>query len=129
MFTLSLTNLQHSLPLAICLCLFMLACHIFVNNHEAKEILDSNATRKAEVDLLRSENHKILHSGKGKQGEDAVYRAVLSIFQSLNLQYVTNRELHCPHAILLPTGDDKYSKEIDLLVVSEIGVFVIEVKD
>lgn len=129
MFTLSLTNLQYSLTLAICLCMFMLACHIFVNNHEVKEILDANATRKAEIELLRSENHKILNSGKGVQGENAVYNAVLSIFQSLNLQCVTNRELHCTHAILLPTGDDKYSKEIDLLVVSEIGVFVVKVKD
>jgi Nuclease-related domain len=129
MFTLSLVNLQHSLTLATCLCLFMLAFHIFVNHQKAKEILDANAARKAEIDLLCSENHQILHSGKGKHGEDAVHRAVLSIFQSLNLQCITNRELHCPQAILLPTGDDKYSKEIDLLVVSEIGVFVIEVKD
>ena len=105
MFTLSLTNLQHSLPLAICLCLFMLACHIFVNNHEAKEILDANATRKAEVDLLRSENHKILHSGKGKQGEDAVYRAVLSIFQSLNLQI-----RHQPRTSLSPCHPFTYRR-------------------
>lgn len=129
MFTLSLANLQHSLFIAVGLCLFMLACHILVNNQEAKEILEANAARKAEIDLLRAENHKILNEGKGKQGEDAVHRAVLSIFQALNINCVTNRELHCPQAILLPTGNDKYSKEIDLLVVSEIGVFVIEVKD
>lgn len=129
MFTLSLANFQYSLTLAIGFCLFMLACHIFVNNQEAKEILKANTAKKAEIDLLRAENHKLLHSGKGKQGEDAVHRAVLSIFQSLNFRCITNRELHCPQAILLPTGDDKYSKEIDLLVVSEIGFFVIEVKD
>lgn len=129
MFTLSIANFQYSLTLAIGFCLLMLACHIFVNNQEANEIIEANAARKAEIGLLCAENHKILHSGKGKQGEDAVHRAVLSIFQSLNLQCVTNRELHCPQAILLPTGDDKYSKEIDLLVVSEIGVYVIEVKD
>ena len=107
----------------------MLAYHILVNNHEAKEIIDANVVRKTEIEVLRAENHKLLHSGKGKQGEDAVHRAVLSIFQSLNIRCVTNRELHCPQAILLPKGDDKYSKEIDLLVVSEIGVFVVEVKD
>jgi hypothetical protein len=107
----------------------MLTCHILVNNQEAKETLEANAARKAEIDLLRAENHKILNEGKGKQGEDAVHRTVLSIFRALNINCVTNRELHCPHAILLPTGNDKYSKEIDLLVVSEIGVFVIEVKD
>ncbi len=129
MFTLSLVNLQHSLFIAIGLCLFMLTCHILVNNQEAKEILEANAAIKAEIDSLRAENHKILNDGKGKLGEDAVHRAVLSIFQTLNIHCVTNRELHCPHAILLPTGGDKYSKEIDLLVVSEIGVFVIEVKD
>lgn len=125
----SLANLQHSLLLTVGLCLFMLAGHILANNHEAKEILDTNAAKEAEIDSLRVENHQILNSGKGKQGEDAAHQAVLSIFQTLNIQCVTNRELHCPQAILLPTGDDKYSKEIDLLVVSEIGVFVIEVKD
>lgn len=129
MFTLSLANFQYSLALTIGFCLLMLACHILVNNQEAKEILKANAANKSEISLLRAENHKLLHSGKGKQGEDAVHRAVLSIFQSLNIRCITNRELHCPQAILLPTGDEKYSKEIDLLVVSEIGVFVIEVKD
>jgi hypothetical protein len=84
MFTLSIANLQHSLFIAVGLCLFMLTCHILVNNQEAKEILDANAARKAEIDSLRAENHKILNEGKGKQGEDAVHRAVLSIFQALN---------------------------------------------
>ena len=129
MSTISLANFQHSLTLAIVFCLFMLAFHIFVHNQEAIETINANAARKAEIDVLRTENHNILNNGKGKQGEDAVHRSVLSIFQSLNIQCVTNRELHCPQAILLPTGNDKYSKEIDLLVVSEIGVFVIEVKD
>lgn len=129
MFTLSLANLQHSLFLAIGLCVLMLAAHILANNHEAKEILDANAVRKAEIDLLRAANRQILNFGKGKKGEDAVHSQVLSILQSLNIQCVTNRELHCPQAILLPVGNDKYSKEIDLLVLSEIGVFVIEVKD
>lgn len=125
----SLANLQHSLFIAVGLCLFMLAGHILANNHEAKELFDANAAKKAEIDSLRVENHQILNSGKGKQGEDAAHQAVLAILQSLNIACFTNRELDCPQAILLPTGDDKYSKEIDLLVVSEIGVFVIEVKD
>jgi Nuclease-related domain len=125
----SLANLQHSLCIAVGLCLLILVGHILANKYEAKEILDANAAKKAEIDSLRVENHQILNSGKGKQGEDAAHQAVLSIFQSLNIQCVTNRELDFPQAILLPTADDKYSKEIDLLVVSEIGVFVIEVKD
>lgn len=125
----SLANFQHSMTLAIGFCLLMLACHIIANNQEAKEISEANAARKSKIDLLRAENHKILHSGKGKQGEDAVHRTVLSIFQSLNIECISNRQLSYPHAILLPTGNDKYSKEIDLLVASEIGIFVIEVKD
>ena len=107
----------------------MLACHFWINNQKAKKVLATNATSKSEIDSLRAANHQILNSGKGKQGEDAVHHAVLSIFQTLNIQCVSNRQLSCPQAILLPTGDDKYSKEIDLLVASEIGVFVIEVKD
>lgn len=107
----------------------MLACHLFANNQAAKDVSDANAARKTEIDLLRSTNHKILNSGKGKLGEDAVHHAVLSIFQSLKIECVSNRQLSYPQAILLPTGDDKYSKEIDLVIASEIGVFVIEVKD
>ena len=129
MFNISLTNFQHSLTLAIIFCFFMLACHVWINNLKVKEITHVNAARKVEIDLLHVANQQILNSGKGKQGEDAVHHAVLSIFQTLNIQCVSNRQLSCPQAILLPTGDDKYSKEIDLLVASEIGVFVIEVKD
>ena len=129
MFHISLTNFQHSLTLAIIFCIFMLACHVWIKNQKVKEITNANAARKVEIDSLRAANQQILNSGKGKQGEDAVHHAVLSIFQTLNIQCVSNRQLSCPQAILLPTGDDKYSKEIDLLVASEIGVFVIEVKD
>ena len=57
MFTLSLANLQHSLFIAVGLCLFMLVCHILVNNQEAKEILEANAARKAQIDSLRAENN------------------------------------------------------------------------
>jgi hypothetical protein len=129
MFNISLTNFQHSLNLAVIFCSFMLVCHVWINNRQAKEIIDANASRNAEIDSLRAENHKTLDYGKGKQGEDVVHHAVLSIFQTLDIQCVTNRQLSCPQAILLPTGDDKFSREIDLLVASEIGVFVIEVKD
>jgi hypothetical protein len=129
MFNISLTNFQHSLTLATLFCLFMLACHAWINNQKSKEVLNANTARKAAIDSLRSANHQILNSGKGKQGENSVHHAVLSIFQSLNIECVSNRQLSCPQAILLPTRDDKYSKEIDLVITSEIGVFVIEVKD
>jgi hypothetical protein len=107
----------------------MLVGHIISNNAEAQKILDANTVRWSEIDLLRAANYKALNSGKGKQGEDKVHYAVLSIFQTLNIECISNRQLSYPHAILLPTGNDKYSKEIDLLVASEIGIFVIEVKD
>jgi Nuclease-related domain len=129
MYTFSLVNFQHSMLILIGICLFMLVGHIISNRAEAKKILDANTVRRSEIDFIRAANHKILNSGKGKQGEDAVHHAVLSIFQSLNIECISNRQLSCPHAILLPTGNDKYSKEIDLLIASEIGIFVIEVKD
>jgi hypothetical protein len=73
----SLANLQHSLFIAVGLCLFMLAGHILVNNHEAKEISAINAARKAEIDVLHAENHRIPSSGKGKQGtKSAPFRYV-----------------------------------------------------
>ena len=129
MFTFSLVNFQHSILILIGICLLMLVGHIISNRAEAKKILNANTVRRSEIDLLRAANHKILNSGKGKKGEDAVHTAVLSIFQSLNIECISNRQLSCPYAILLPVGNDKYSKEIDLLIASEIGVFVIEVKD
>lgn len=81
----------------------MLVCHVWINNRKVKEIIDANASRFAEIESLRAKNHKTLNSGKGKQGEDAVHHAVLFIFQTLNIQCVTNRQLSCPQAILLPT--------------------------
>jgi hypothetical protein len=129
MFNISLANFQHSLFVLVGICLLMLAVHIISNNTKSRKILDVNETRKTEIDSLRIANHRTLNSGKGKQGEDAVHKAVLSIFQSLNIECISNRQLSCPHAILLPIGNDKYSKEIDLLVASEIGVFMFEVKD
>jgi Nuclease-related domain len=128
-FLFSFVNFQHSMLILIAICLLMLVGHIISNNADAKKILDANAVRRSEVDLLRAANHKILNSGKGKKGEDEVHHAALSIFQSLNIECISNRQLSCPHAILLPTGNDKYSKEIDLVIASEIGIFVIEVKD
>jgi Nuclease-related domain len=125
----SLINFQHSLSAAILFCLFVLAWHVFANNQVAKKILEANATGKTDIDSLRAANHKILNSGKGKKGEDAVHHTVVSIFQSLNIECISNRQLSCPHAILLPIANDKYSKEIDLLIASEIGIYVIEVKD
>lgn len=129
MFTFSFVNFQHSMLILIGICLLMLVGHIISNNAEAQKILDANTVRRSEIDLLSAANHKALNSGKGKQGEDKVHNAVLSIFQSLDIECISNRQLSCPHAILLPTGKDKYSKEIDLVIASEIGVFVIEVKD
>lgn len=129
MFTFSFVNFQHSMLVLIGICLLMLVSHIISNNTETKKILDANTVRRSDIDSLRAANHKILNSGKGKKGEDAVHHAVLSIFQSLNIECISNRQLSCPHAILLPVGNDKYSKEIDLLIASKIGVFVIEVKD
>lgn len=88
-----------------------------------KSVNALNTTRSVNLKSLRTANHTILHSSKGQQGEDAVHAAVKQICSDLNISYVTNRELKLPNAILLPQGPDVYSKEIDLVVLSEIGVF------
>ncbi len=129
MLSFSLLNLMAALTVTTCICI---AICIFIIGLTIYEQIQINKTDEADAALLQSlqsKNATILHDTKGQQGEDRVHQRVLEIFKSLDIECVTNREFGRPHAILLPTGNDKYSKEIDLLVVSEIGIFVIEVKN
>ncbi len=129
MSTLSLINLVIALTFAATICAAMLVFHFYQHNKELAAIAAAKAADAARLNDLRAQNSAILNTGKGKQGEDAVHQKILSIFQLLGIACVTNREFGRPNAILLPTGSDKFSKEIDLVVVSEIGIFVVEVKD
>ncbi|MBP7111666.1 MAG: NERD domain-containing protein [Nitrosomonas sp.] len=129
MSSLSLSNLVLALTVVTCICA-AICIYIFSQDiHERIDIANAIDSDAALLRCLQDKNAAILHDTKGQQGEDKVHQKVLEIFKSLEIECVTNREFGRSHAILLPTGSDKYSKEIDLLVVSEIGIFVIEVKN
>ena len=129
MSTLSFINLVIALTIAATICVAMLVFHFYQHNQELAAIAAAKDADEVRLNDLRAQNAAILNTGKGKLGEDAVHQKVLSIFQLLGIACATNREFGIPNAILLPAGNDKFSKEIDLVVVSEIGIFVIEVKD
>lgn len=127
--SLSLANLHTSLIFTAWICLSILAYRLYQTFVDRQSIQAQQASRSATLKSLKLANHRILHDDKGQQGEDAVYAAVLGICKALHIEAVTNRELQRPHAILFPGGEDVYSKEIDLILVSEIGIFVFEVKN
>lgn len=127
--SLSLAHLHTSLVMTAGICLCILAYRIYQTFVDRQSIQAQQASRSVTLNSLKLANHHILNDDKGKQGEDAVYAAVLDICKALHIEAVTNRELHRPHAILLPRGEDAFSKEIDLVLVSEIGIFVFEVKN
>jgi Nuclease-related domain len=98
-----------------------------------------NETVKAAVDCenskaaksladLEFENRETLSGGKGKAGEDALYLAVTSACNFMSLRFSTNRTMGFTDAVILPSGTDTYSKEIDLLLITDFGVFVFEAK-
>ena len=126
---LSLVNLHTGLTIAACFCLLMLVYHLCKTYQDHASIAAENASNAATLSSLKAANHNILNDEKGKQGEDAVYAAVTHICDALGLDCITNRELKCPNAILLPQGTDTFSKEIDLVLVSNLGVYVFEVKN
>ena len=127
--SLSLANLHTSLVMAACLCLIILAYRFYQTHVDQQSVNAKNAHRAATLNSLKLANHRILNDGKGQQGEDAVHAAVMRICGDLGIEAVTNRELHLPHAILLPQGEDRYSKEIDLVLITDIGIFVMEAKN
>lgn len=129
MKSLSLANLHAGLLITTGICIIILAYRLYQTFTDYRSVETRNTNRIAALESLKSANHKILHDGKGQQGEDAVYTAILRISKALDIEAVTNRELHRPHAILRPRGEDAFSKEIDLILVSEIGIFVFEVKN
>ena len=125
----SLANLYSGLIAITCLSLFFAVCAVFQNYASDKSAKEQNAARRATLSNLKATNHAILNDSRGQQGETAVYAAVSRICTELGLSWATNRELNRPHAILLPEGDDVYSKEIDLVLVSGLGVYTFEVKN
>lgn len=49
--------------------------------------------------------------------------------QHLGVTWITNEAMGIPNAILLPDANDPFSKEFDLVLLCDLGLFVFEVKD
>lgn len=106
-------------------CLFL----SYINDSRIKKVDAQNAMAKAYLDGLLATKYDMLTNGKGKDGERRLAQVVAKLLNEIGVQFKTNQDVGIPDAILLPRGNDPYSKEIDLLLVTEFGVYVIEAKD
>jgi hypothetical protein len=106
-------------------CLFL----SYINDSRIKKVDAQNAMAKAYLDGLLATKHDMLTNGKGKDGERRLAQVVVKLLNHIGVDFKTNQDVGIPDAILLPRGNDPYSKEIDLLLVTEFGVYVIEAKD
>lgn len=74
---------------------------------------------------LEQDQLKLLNSGS--EGEIRLLEKIKKIFESLNIDYLTNQSAGYKDAVMLYGNNT--SHEIDLIVISSIGVFVFEAKD
>jgi Nuclease-related domain len=88
-----------------------------------------NAFRNAKLESLQLAQHETLYGGKGREGEKRVAAAVDQLMGNLGAKWCTNESMEFPNAILLPEGDDPFSKELDLVLLCDFGLFVFEIKD
>lgn len=108
---------------------------IWVRQRETKikAAIDTQNTQAA-ADLLRlqDENKKGLKGGgdgKGYEGELRLIAAITKTLDRMGVKHFTHLTQGFADAIILPKGYDRFSKEIDLLLVCEFGVYVFEAKD
>lgn len=86
---------------------------------------------KAADDLraLQIDQKERLKGGKGCQGELKLIKEVTRTLDLMGIKYHTHLSQGFEDAVILPKGRDPHSKEIDLLVVCEFGVYLFEAKD
>jgi hypothetical protein len=66
---------------------------------------------------------------KGEAGEVIAEQAVEKVLRSIGTWFTTNKAQGFESAVLLPTGKGTYSSELDMLLATTFGVYVIEVKN
>lgn len=92
-----------------------------MNTVNDKAAADLNALQAAQKDRLKG--------GKGYQGELNLIKEVTRTLDLMGIKYQTHLSQGFEDAVILPKGLDPHSKEIDLLVVCEFGVYLFEAKD
>lgn len=93
-----------------------------------EKIESANQSAESQLERLQQANHAIAHEGKGKDGEMAVERMVGEVMSSMKMKYMTFRTYGLQEAILPPIPNDPHSREYDLILVCELGVYFFEVK-
>lgn len=83
---------------------------------------DEKNERKQISNLLRGNE-------KGEAGEIIAEQAVEKVLRSIGTWFTTNKAQGFESAVLLPTGKGTYSSELDILLATTFGVYVIEVKN
>ena len=102
----------------------------FKQNAKARAAVDAeNAFAKTKIESLEWAQNEALYGGKGREGEIKVAQAVDRVMESLGVTWITNEAMGIPNAILLPDVNDPFSKEFDLVLLCDLGLFVFEVKD
>lgn len=115
-------------------CLFFGACYglywqIKRNAKDRAEVDAENAGNKRLIDSLDAAQHEALNGGKGREGELKLALAVDRVMENMSLGWSSNTMMGFPNAILLPEGNDPYSKELDFVLLCDLGIFAFEVKD
>lgn len=82
-----------------------------------------------DLGVLQAAQKERLKGGKGYQGELNLIKEVTQTLDWMGIKYHTHLSQGFEDAVILPRGRDPYSKEIDLLLVCEFGVYVFEAKD
>ena len=99
------------------------------NKSDIQIVTEENLAAAQKLATLQKSNAFIRAGGVGKKGEDLLRERVTSILTELGVKFCTQLHPDRSDAVLLPRGNSSYSKEIDLLLVTEFGVYMFEVKN
>lgn len=109
---------------------FIVFSLIFGHYAEASQINKTNALLDEETTDLAATNAELLRGGKqGAAGELVLIQAVDEALSSLGVWYCTNSHAGFPDAVILRAGKSALSSEIDLLVATSFGIYVLESKN
>lgn len=117
-----------------CLLLGILLCLVVNakrsrNKSDIQLVTKENQAAATKLASLQNTNAYIRTGGVGKKGEDVLRECVTCILTELGVKFCTQLHPERSDAVLLPRGNSIYSKEIDLLLVTEFGVYMFEVKN
>jgi Nuclease-related domain len=104
----------------VCIDAFLM-CGIYYWFTGSQQRNEKNETKQI-ADILRGNE-------KGDAGEKIAEQAVDKVLRSIGTWFTTNKAQGFESAVLLPTGKGTFSSELDMLLATTFGVYVIEVKN